>query len=206
MHHWSAHGIAGRFVLLDYYTFAQQSPERAYDPYANHSITHADLTACAAWQGIDIRPALAGGTFITPGCILLVRTGFVAASRAKPAAERARLAAREGKALQFAGLAQEEEMEEWLHDCWFAAVAGDAPSFECWPAKTRWFLHERLLALWGVPIGEMLDLERLSVRCREEGRWSGFFSSAVANVYGEFFILGAICAWWIERWKLMVSI
>jgi hypothetical protein len=187
MHHWSTHGIAGRFVLLDYYTFSQLNPSRAYDPYTAHSITLSDLSACAAHQGIDIRPSLSGGSFLRPGDILLVRTGFVACSRTKSASERARLAAREGRELEFAGLAQEEAMKEWLHDCWFSAVAGDAPSFECWPKKQKWFLHESLLALWGVPIGEMLDLERLSVRCREEGRWSGFFSSAVANVHGELF-------------------
>jgi hypothetical protein len=46
-------------------------------------------------------------------------------------------------------------------------------------------LHEHLLALWGVPIGEMLDLERLAQRCRELGRWTFFFTSAPANVHGQ---------------------
>lgn len=34
---------------------------------------------------------------------------------------------------RWAGVRQEEEVLDWLHDCWFAAVAGDAPSFEAWP-------------------------------------------------------------------------
>lgn len=36
---------------------------------------------------------------------------------------------------RWAGLAQEERMLDWLHDCWFAAVAGDSPSFEAWPSN-----------------------------------------------------------------------
>jgi hypothetical protein len=118
-----------------------------------------------------------------------VRSGYVSAYRQHSAAERAQLAQRADKELCYAGLAQEEAMVEWLHDCWFAAVAGDAPSFECWPTKTGWLLHEHLLACWGVPIGEMLDLERLAERCRARGRWTFFFSSSPANVVGKFLVL-----------------
>ena len=57
---------------------------------------------------------------------------------AKPGDERAALAKRphvhgpdDGQ--RWAGVAQEEEMIDWLHDGYFAAVAGDAPSFEAWP-------------------------------------------------------------------------
>ena len=81
---------------------------------------------------------------------------------------------------------QSEEVLDWLHDCYFAAVAGDAPSFEAWPSDREYYLHEYLLAMWGCPIGELLDLERLSERCRELGRWTFFVASAPANVYGEY--------------------
>jgi hypothetical protein len=46
------------------------------------------------------------------------------------------------------------------------------------------YLHESLLALWGVPIGEMLDLERLAEKCKELKRWEFFFTSQPANVLG----------------------
>ena len=26
-------------------------------------------------------------------------------------------------------------MIDWLHDCYFAAVAGDSPTFEAWPTN-----------------------------------------------------------------------
>jgi hypothetical protein len=77
-------------------------------------------------------------------------------------------------------------MLDWLHDCYFAAVAGDAPSFESWPTKETYYLHEYILALWGMPLGEMLDLERLAEKCKERGRWTFFFGSSPANVPGKF--------------------
>ena len=45
-------------------------------------------------------------------------------------------------------------------------------------------LHEYLLALWGCPLGEMLDLEKLSRRCKEQNRWTFFVTSAPANCPG----------------------
>ncbi|PWY67939.1 hypothetical protein BO70DRAFT_390430 [Aspergillus heteromorphus CBS 117.55] len=47
------------------------------------------------------------------------------------------------------------------------SVAGDMPSFEAWPCQdTRFWLHEWLLAGWGLPIGEMFNPEQLSEECR----------------------------------------
>jgi hypothetical protein len=79
---------------------------------------------------------------------------------------------------------QEEAVIDWLHDCYFAAVGGDAPSFERWPTPESYLLHEYILALWGMPLGEMLDLEKLSQLCRERKRYFFFFSSAPNNCPG----------------------
>jgi len=45
-------------------------------------------------------------------------------------------------------------------------------------------LHEVLLAGWGMPIGELFDLEKLAEQCKKEGRWSFFLTSEVCNVPG----------------------
>lgn len=50
---------------------------------------------------------------------------------------------------KFAGVSQEDEMIDWLHDSYFAAVAGDSPTFEAWPSSRERYLHEYILALWG---------------------------------------------------------
>jgi hypothetical protein len=80
---------------------------------------------------------------------------------------------------------------DWLHDCYFAAVAGDSPTFECWPVTATeggrgkiGFMHQNILALWGMPLGEMWDLEAVAEVCRRLGRWTFFLTSAPANVVG----------------------
>jgi hypothetical protein len=47
-------------------------------------------------------------------------------------------------------------------------------------------LHEYVLALWGMPLGEMFDLERLSEKCKERKRWTFFFTSSPAHVKGTY--------------------
>lgn len=76
------------------------------------------------------------------------------------------------------------EMLEWLWDSGFVAVAGDAISFEVYPDQGVLSLHEHLLPGWGVPIGELFDLEALAKVCEEEGRWSFFFTSMPLNMPG----------------------
>jgi hypothetical protein len=81
------------------------------------------------------------------------------------------------------GVEPSRELLEFLWEKEVAAVAGDARSFEVWPcAELKWHLHEWLLAGWGMPIGELFDLEELARVCGELGRWSFFLTSAVMNV------------------------
>jgi len=173
--------------LLDYRAYAHAKGIQ-YDPYDYYPISYHELSQCGAHQGIDIRPAAQGGD-IKPGDILFIRSGFVEAYHLKSPEDRKALALRGhesgGKSLQrYAGVAQEERIKDWLHDSYFAAVAGDAPTFEAWPTHEKYHLHEYILALWGMPLGEMLDLERLSQKCQELRRWTFFFTSAPANVPG----------------------
>jgi len=136
IHHWANHGIAGRGVLLDYRGYAEAKGIQ-YDPFDYHPISYEELANCGRWQGLDIRPQAQGGD-IKVGDILFVRAGWPQQYHLKSPEERKRLALRRrggtGDTVQrYAGLAQEEKMLDWLHDCYFAAVAGDAPTFEAWP-------------------------------------------------------------------------
>lgn len=84
---------------------------------------------------------------------------------------------------KFVGVEQSEDSIRWIWDN-FSAVAGDHPTFECWPTQKDWLLHEILLAGWGCPIGELFDLEKLAEQCKKEKRWSFFVSSEPCNVPG----------------------
>lgn len=184
IHHWSTHGIAGRGILLDYRHYAKANNIH-YDPYKRHAISFDDLQRCGAAQGIDIRPESQGGD-IKVGDILMIRSGFVERYSEMRPEERRAGAVRQEADLEWAGLKQEDAVIEWLHDCYFAAVAGDAPTFECWPPTEGWHIHQNILALWGMPLGEMWDLEKLATRCRERRKWTFFVTSAPANVPGKF--------------------
>jgi len=187
-HHWSNHGIAGRGILLDWRSYADKKGI-PFNSYEADRISYADLEACGRDQGIDIRPQAQGGD-VQIGDMLFIRSGFVQSYWAKSAEERNKLALRphalgpdDGQ--RWAGVKQEEPMIDWLHDCYFATVGGDAPAFEAWPTNQEYYIHEYLLALWGCPLGEMIDLEALARTCREKGRWTFFVTSAPANVPGE---------------------
>ncbi|KAJ5753037.1 hypothetical protein N7520_009954 [Penicillium odoratum] len=181
IHHWANHGIAGRAILLDYRHYAQTN-NKPYDPYKTHAITLAELQACARSQKLDLRPESQGGD-IRIGDFLLIRSGFVERYQELTPEDRHAAASRAHDDITFAGVAREPALRTWLHDCYFAGVMGDSPTFEAWPAKEG-YLHESLLALWGCPIGEMWDLERVARRCREMGKWSFFLTSAPANMPG----------------------
>ncbi len=136
IHHWAEHGIAGRGVLLDYRGYAHKKGIQ-YDPYDYYPISYEELYQCGKDQGIDIRPQAQGGD-IRIGDILMIRSGFVEAYHSKSPEERTKMALRphaigpdDGQ--RWAGVAQEEKVLDWLHDSYFAAVAGDAPAFEAWP-------------------------------------------------------------------------
>jgi len=186
IHHWSVHGFTGRGILLDYRSYAS-SQGITYDSATPHPISYDDLAACGKAQGIDIRPASQGGD-IKIGDILLVRSGFVEDYYKRTSEENEKLGLRkhggDDNGMLWAGVKQEEAMIDWLHDCYFAAVGGDAPAFERWPSPEPYHLHEYILALWGMPLGEMLDLEKLSQLCKKNKKYTFFFSSSPNNCPG----------------------
>jgi hypothetical protein len=168
----SQHGIVGRGVLLDYYSWKVRKGE-GYDAFTTYSIPLDELLEVAKEQGVEFQK----------GDILLVRSGYISTYHQYQHEDPARLEAAAVPNPNYVGLAQTEEMKTWLHDSYFSAVGGDAPAFEAWPPKA-WFLHEFLLAMWGVPIGEMFDLEALTEKCRERNKWSFMFVSTPLNVPG----------------------
>jgi len=163
-------------------------------PMSRHGISVADLEAVAADEHVSFRP----------GDILIVRSGFIKWYEENSTEDRVKCVTN-GKA--WVGVDGCEETLEWLWNRHFAAVAGDTIGFEAWPASEPYSgfrtsfrgciltlgvltvvrllgLHDHLLALWGMPIGELWDLEALAAECERQGRWSFFLTSAPLNAEG----------------------
>ncbi|KAI6783504.1 Levodione reductase [Emericellopsis cladophorae] len=75
-------------------------------------------------------------------------------------------------------------MQRWIWDTGFTAVAGEAISFEVFPPVGDIARHNYFLAGWGMPIGEMFDLERLAHVCQHLNRSTFFFASMPINIPG----------------------
>ncbi|KAH7143648.1 hypothetical protein EDB81DRAFT_857124 [Dactylonectria macrodidyma] len=165
-------GIVGRGVLLDYASWAEA---KGLTPalFETTPINVSTLKEVAASQG----------TTFQEGDILFIRSGWVRGYNQLSDNECQALA---DKASPPAiGIESSEETLRWLWDESFSAVAGDHPSMEAWPCQNPDFwLHEWLLAGWGMPIGELFDLEQLSEECKKRRRWSFFFSSVPLKVPG----------------------
>lgn len=84
---------------------------------------------------------------------------------------------------QYPGLESSLSVLGFLWDTQIAAVAGDCPGFEAWPPSEQ-PMHQILLSGFGMPIGELFDLEELARECERQGRWTFFLTSQVLNVKG----------------------
>jgi len=182
-------GITGRGVLLDYASFAEKRGIKV-DPFESTSIPFSHLEELVRDQGVSFRA----------GDILFLRVGFTAGYDALSAEQQKALPER--AAPDFLGVEPSAATLRWLWESGFAAVASDTPSFEQAPVAgphtetggvwkgEPWeevlqgggLLHQTLLGGWGMPIGEMFDLETLARTCKELGRWTFFVTSVPLKV------------------------
>ncbi|KAF2849493.1 hypothetical protein T440DRAFT_499701 [Plenodomus tracheiphilus IPT5] len=171
---WAKRGIVGRGVLLDIYAWAQANGTH-YNPFTTHYITTSDLLACAKAQN----------TTFQAGDILLIRTGWLSHYFSLTPSQKATQSKLNLDAHAYAGLEASDAMKDFLHDNYFAAAVCDNANFEAWPPPSlQESLHACLLPLWGMPIGELWDLERLGRVCKEKERWTFLVTSAPGNVPG----------------------
>jgi len=165
-------GIVGRGVLLDYKSWADSRGIQV-SPLSTSAITITDLKAVAAFQN----------TTILPNDILFIRSGYIKSMASLSNEDAATYASTTSQPA--IGVSSCEETLQWIWENEFAAVAGDMLAFESLPFQsTTFWLHEWLLAGWGMPIGELFDLERLSEECTRLGKWTFFYSSVPLNVPG----------------------
>jgi hypothetical protein len=172
LHHWARRGIAGRGVLVDFQRFAD-AQGITYSPGVRYGITSEQMHAAADWQGVSFQT----------GDILLLRVGWIEWYNSLNAEQRTQLA--EPGVMQVAGLTQGEDSLRFLWDNHFAAIASDNPSFEANPfPSAEEALHDTIIGLWGMPIGEMFTLDALALACAADRCYEFFFTSAPLNKLG----------------------
>jgi kynurenine formamidase len=160
--------------LLDYKAWAESQGLKPalFEPT---SITVSELNSVAASQGVIFQP----------GDILFIHSGYVRALEALKGDDAKNYTSNPPpKAI---GVKSGEEMLKWIWEKQFAAVASDMLAFEALPFQsTDYWLHEWLLAGWGMPIGELFDLEKLAEECKRLKKWSFFYSSVPLKVCPRF--------------------
>ena len=101
----SDHGVVGRGVLIDYYSWKLKRGEE-YDPLSSHGIHVDELLAVAKDQNVEFQT----------GDILLIRSGYIDAYYKYEKTDPQRLEESGTAKPKLAGVAQTEEMKTWLHD------------------------------------------------------------------------------------------
>jgi kynurenine formamidase len=174
---WARHGIIGRGVLLD----AAGVMERRGTPL--------DATKKFAMDGAFLEEvARAENVQLEPGDIVLLRTGWLTWYKGLDEAGREALRGtlRPGEGgMACPGLDPSQATAAWVWDQHIAAMAADNVALEALPVEaTVGFQHRRLIALQGMPIGEVWDLDALAQDCARDGVYECMLVSAPLNLPG----------------------
>jgi len=162
-------GIAGRGVLADLARHYERHG-KSIEYTKNQAIPLEDLEATLEEQRTRLRT----------GDILLIRFGWTKFYLNASKEVKAELAGETA----VPGLEASERVARWIWDNHLGAVAADSPALEPLPPLGGEFLHFHLLAMFGMPIGEMWNLEELAADCAADRRYEFFLTSAPLNVPG----------------------
>jgi kynurenine formamidase len=157
------HGIVGRGVLLDVARyFAARGTALPPDQFMTFSPGLLDNVATA--QRVELNP----------GDIVMLRTGMAAMLRAE--ADRGEFSDEPRTGFACPGLDQGEDSLAWLWDHQVAALVGDNLAVEAFPFnREKKVIHHWGIAMLGLVLGELFDLEDLAADCAEDGVYECFF-------------------------------
>lgn len=177
--HWAEHGIVARGVLIDVERHLARVGRRL-DYETGEPFTVETVDEAAAAQGISFRP----------GDAVLLRSGwasyFFSMSPEERTARRARTAASNG-------LLQSRRTAAWLWDHQVTLVAADNAAVETVPVADpvpfatdtdRGLMHQELIALLGIALGELFRLDDLAEDCARDGVYEFLFISKPLALIG----------------------
>jgi kynurenine formamidase len=175
--HWARHGIVGRGILIDVERFMKSRP-MSFSANERLAIDGDLLEEIARAEKIDFQV----------GDILLLRTGWLAWYKRQDSQEREKLRGTlhpDPGGLRCAGLDAAQATAAWMWDHRIAAIAADNPAVEALPVEPGvGFQHRRLIALQGMPLGELWDLDELAEECAADGVYEFMLVSAPLYIPG----------------------
>jgi hypothetical protein len=175
--HRARHGIIGRGVLLDAASYMERQG------------TPLDQTKKFFMDGAFLEQvAQAQKVTLLSGDILLLRTGWLTWYKSLDHAAREKLKGTlhpGPDGLACPGLDASQATAGWVWDHQIAAIASDNVALEALPVDASvGFQHRRLIALQGMPIGEVWDLDELAQACTEDRIYEFMLVSAPLNLPG----------------------
>lgn len=174
---WARHGMIGRGVLLDVagYMERQGTP---LAPTKRFTIDGPLLEQVASTQKVNL----------ASGDLILLRTGWLTWYKTLDEAGREKLRGtlHPGEdGMGCAGLDAQQATAAWIWDHQIAAMAADNVALEALPVDPAvGFQHRRLIALQGMPIGEVWDLDALAHECASDGVYEFMLVSSPLNLPG----------------------
>ena len=175
--HWAQRGIVGRGVLLDAARYMEKQ-ETPLDMTKKFEMDGPFLEQVAQAQNVQLES----------GDILILRTGWLNWYKSLDEAGREALRGSlepGGAGHACPGLAASQATAAWLWDHQIAAIASDNVALEALPVDPKvGFQHRRLIALQGMPIGEMWDVDGLAQACAQDGRYECMLVSIPLNLPG----------------------
>lgn len=177
---WSDAPIVGRGVLIDVAALREES---------GAPIDHASGEPLS-YEGVA-ETVTRRGVVLSPGDMVMIRTGWAEWFLDLQAEERRRHAATK----RATGLRQQREFVEWAWDHQFALLASDAFAVEVLPVvpdspfresapDDNGMMHQEFLAKLGMPLGELWRLGPLARGLAERGRHDCLVTVKPLNIVG----------------------
>ena len=173
--HWTKRGVVTRAVLLDLPRARELAPDVV--PDASHGPVSVSVEVLEVVRAVT-------GTDFSPGCAVVIRTGFLEWYRGLDQERRVAHSAN----LTAPGLEHSEDMARYLWDSGAAAVVSDSFATEVWPPDESpqgapfGFLHRVLIGRLGFAIGELWDLQELARDCAADGVYEFLLVSAPLHI------------------------
>ncbi len=177
--HWARRGIVGRAVLIDVARWCETNG-RPLDMSASVAVGPEEILAILDDQR----------TVVEPGDVLLLHMGWIEWYLSLDRPVRLKLSTL--RAPRCPGLRAGRDMVAFLWNLHIAAVASDTPTMEVSPFGAGllehdqggpfWSLHQNLLPLLGMPIGEMWDLRALAADCDADRVYKCMLTSAPLHI------------------------